>query len=224
MTNGVSPVNSNQARSDILRKLAGRRSPEPTPSPSPNEPVAIQFSSADEFSANIANNGALVTFASAPKKALQAAKQLCMDNEWRQPPVVCPALQTLCRKLRLWDWESEREREWEWEWESSDARPTGTVAITQAFCGIADTGTVLCLSSPGNPTSLNFLPEHHIVLLEKKQIVAGKQDAWRLLRNAALDTPRAINLISGPSRTADIEQTIQLGAHGPRSLTVIIVG
>ena len=203
-------MNSNQARSNILRKLQSRHN---TPGlQKTTELTAIQYSSVGEFSENISKNGALITFADYEKSALQAAKQLCEDNDWLQPPVVSPALQARCRKLHLWSVENR------------DARPAGTVAITQAYCGIADTGTLLCLSSAANPTSLNFLPEHHIVLLDKARIVAQKKDAWRMLRNESIASPRAINMISGPSRTADIEQTIQLGAHGPRSLTVIIVG
>lgn len=203
-------MNSNQARSRILQKLHTRHNQDGQQNPKGYSPVRL--SSVSEFSENISKNGALITFSTNNKTALQAAKQLCEDNEWSQPAVVSPALLQHCRKLQLWSVEN------------NDARPAGTVAITQAFCGISDTGTLLCLSSAANPTSLNFLPEHHIVLLDKKRIVERKQDAWAMLRNESIAPPRAINLISGPSRTADIEQTIQLGAHGPRSLTVIIVG
>jgi L-lactate dehydrogenase complex protein LldG len=102
------------------------------------------------------------------------------------------------------------------------------VAVTAAFAGIAETGTLMTLSGPAHPSTLNFLPEHHIVALQASQVVAAYEDAWSRLREArghdgGLDLPRAINLITGPSRTGDIELTIQLGAHGPRALHILLI-
>ncbi|MEE8215674.1 MAG: LUD domain-containing protein, partial [Acidiferrobacterales bacterium] len=74
-----------------------------------------------------------------------------------------------------------------------------------------------------SPTTLNFLPDVHIVVLRREQIVAHIEDVWSQLRSELAAMPRTINFITGPSRTADVEQTIQLGAHGPRSLHVILV-
>ena len=95
--------------------------------------------------------------------------------------------------------------------------------ITVAFAGIAETGSLVLLSGPETPTALNFLVDDFICLLPAQRIVPHLEDAWDLLRNAAGGLPRAVNLITGPSRTADVEQTIQLGAHGPRRLHVILV-
>lgn len=96
------------------------------------------------------------------------------------------------------------------------------VSVTAAFAGIAETGTLLLHSGPSSPTTLNFLPENHIVVLRTSQIVGPYEDAWDLLRRAG-KMPRAVNMITGPSRTGDIEQTIMLGAHGPRRLHIVIV-
>ncbi len=96
------------------------------------------------------------------------------------------------------------------------------VSVTAAFAAIAETGTLLLHSGPSSPTTLNFLPENHIVVLRASQIVGAYEDAWDQLR-AAGKMPRAVNLITGPSRTGDIEQTIMLGAHGPRRLHIILV-
>ena len=96
------------------------------------------------------------------------------------------------------------------------------VCLSEACAGIADTGTVAVLSSAGNPTLLGFLPDLHILLLSERKVVAGKNDLWNLLKQEGTRLPRALNFISGPSRTADIEQTIQLGAHGPRTLWLIL--
>jgi L-lactate dehydrogenase complex protein LldG len=98
-------------------------------------------------------------------------------------------------------------------------------SITRAFAGIAESGTVIQISGPDNPTTLNFLPEAHIVLLEASEIFAGYEDAWSKLRAVLGEgvMPRTVNMISGPSRTADIEQTIVRPAHGPKNMHVIIV-
>lgn len=80
-------------------------------------------------------------------------------------------------------------------------------------------------SGPDNPTTINFLPEHHIVVLRAADIKGDMESAWATLRKQAGkgEMPRAVNLITGPSRSGDIEQTIILGAHGPRALHVIVV-
>ena len=97
-----------------------------------------------------------------------------------------------------------------------------SICISKAIAGIADTGTLVLASSATSPTLLNFLSEHHVVILESKLIMSNKSEFWRWLSAHEKALPRALNFISGPSRTADIEQTIQIGAHGPRHLTLII--
>ncbi len=97
------------------------------------------------------------------------------------------------------------------------------VSITGAFAGIAETGTVMALSGPDHPTTLNILPETHVVVLRADQIVGAYEEAWDRLRTSGRDMPRTVMLITGPSRSGDIEQTIQLGAHGPKRLHLVIV-
>lgn len=98
-------------------------------------------------------------------------------------------------------------------------------SISHAFAGIAESGTIVQISGADNPTTLNFLPEAHIVVLEAADLFASYEEAWTKLR-ARLgegNMPRTVNMISGPSRTADIEQTIVRPAHGPKNMHVIIV-
>jgi L-lactate dehydrogenase complex protein LldG len=98
--------------------------------------------------------------------------------------------------------------------------------VTSAFAGVAETGTLMTLSGPEHPTTLNFLPDSHIVVLPRDRVVGAYEDGWRKLRGNSADgrfMPRTVNFITGPSRTGDIEQKIQLGAHGPRRLHVIVV-
>ena len=99
------------------------------------------------------------------------------------------------------------------------------VSLTPAFAAIAETGTLMLTSGPERPTTLNFLPETHIVMLTADQVVGGMEEAWATLREryGRGVMPRTVNLVTGPSRSADIEQTLQMGAHGPRRLHIILV-
>jgi L-lactate dehydrogenase complex protein LldG len=96
------------------------------------------------------------------------------------------------------------------------------VGITGVFCAVAETGTLVTLSGPATPPSVSLLPETHIAIVDASQLVAHYEDAWMRLRQAGRP-PRAVNFISGPSRTADIEQTITLGAHGPYRVLIVLV-
>jgi L-lactate dehydrogenase complex protein LldG len=108
-----------------------------------------------------------------------------------------------------------------------EARPAvyaDKTGISSCFCAIAETGTLMLLSGPDSPATVSLLPETHIALLEVSRIVATMEDAFALLRAERGSLPRAVNFISGPSRTGDIEQTIVLGAHGPCRVHLILIG
>jgi L-lactate dehydrogenase complex protein LldG len=96
------------------------------------------------------------------------------------------------------------------------------VSLTPCFAAIAETGTLMLVSGAATPTTLNFLPDTHIVVVNTRQVVATYEDGWDRLRTAGA-MPRSVNFITGPSRTGDIEQHIELGAHGPRRLHIILV-
>ena len=100
------------------------------------------------------------------------------------------------------------------------------VSVSHAFGGVAETGTLAMASGPNNPTTLNFLPDTHIVVVDAKDVAGDYETVWARLRETfGIDAlPRAINMITGPSRSADIAQILILGAHGPRRLHVLIVG
>ncbi|EKD55173.1 MAG: hypothetical protein ACD_60C00025G0070 [uncultured bacterium] len=101
------------------------------------------------------------------------------------------------------------------------AMESDKASLTHSFCGVAETGTLVLLSSEQSPTTLNFLPEIHIVLLSLNKIVGYYENAWDLIR-AEKNMPRTVNFITGPSRTADIEQTVQIGIHGPKQLYILL--
>ncbi|MFN7087052.1 MAG: lactate utilization protein C [Burkholderiales bacterium] len=107
--------------------------------------------------------------------------------------------------------------------EARNARGDDLVGITGAFCAIAETGTLMMTSGPRTPAAVSLLPETHIAVVSRARIVRGMEEAWQLLRAEFAQMPRAVNFISGPSRTADIEQTVTLGAHGPYRVHIILV-
>ncbi|WP_151671806.1 LutC/YkgG family protein [Nitrincola schmidtii] len=97
-------------------------------------------------------------------------------------------------------------------------------SLTTAFLGIAETGTLMLYSRPDSPTTLNFLPDNHLVVLNRSDIVGVYEEAWAKVRELNQGKmPRTVNMITGPSRSADIEQKLQMGAHGPRRLAIFLI-
>ncbi len=107
--------------------------------------------------------------------------------------------------------------------EARGALDPDLVGITGCFCAVAETGTLMMCSSPDTPATVSLLPETHIAVVPASRILPYMEDAWNLARKELGTLPRAVNFISGPSRTGDIEQTIVLGAHGPYRVHLVIV-
>lgn len=99
------------------------------------------------------------------------------------------------------------------------------VSVSHAVAGVAETGTLVLTSGPDNPTTLNFLPDNHIVVVRAADIAGDYESVWGKLRRShgKGEMPRTVNFVTGPSRSGDIEQKLLLGAHGPRSLHIIVV-
>lgn len=117
------------------------------------------------------------------------------------------------------------------DWESAGlalepraAKGDDLTGVTGAFCAIAETGTLMLCSGPETPATVSLLPETHVAVVPVARVVAYMEDGWDLARAELRRLPRAVNFISGPSRTADIEQTIVLGAHGPYRVHIVLVG
>jgi L-lactate dehydrogenase complex protein LldG len=108
--------------------------------------------------------------------------------------------------------------------ESRAANGDDAIGVTGVFSAIAETGTLMMCSGPDTPATVSLLPETHITLVPIERIVPFMEDAWDLARAELGQLPRAVNFISGPSRTADIEQTIVMGAHGPYRVHIVLVG
>jgi L-lactate dehydrogenase complex protein LldG len=106
----------------------------------------------------------------------------------------------------------------------SSAPPAGDQsALSAAEFGIAETGTLVFFSGPNSRSSWHFRPGREFILIERSRILARFEDVIAHIQKLP-GIPATINLVTGPSRTADIEQTIELGAHGPREIHILIIG
>jgi len=107
-----------------------------------------------------------------------------------------------------------------------EARPAhgdDKVGITGAYCALAENGTLMLLSGQDTHATTSLLPDYHIAIVPASRIVRAMEDGWDLLRKEHGSLPRQVNFVSGPSRTADIEMTLVMGAHGPFRVHVVIV-
>ncbi len=113
--------------------------------------------------------------------------------------------------------------------EARRADPSDTVSVQHGYAAIAETGTLMLPSDATRPTTLNLLAETEIVVLRSSRVVGAYEEAWDILRCERTDAttggfmPRNVMLVTGPSRSADIEQTLELGAHGPRRLHIVLL-
>ncbi len=101
--------------------------------------------------------------------------------------------------------------------------PDDLVSVTGAVAGIAETGTLMVRSGPDVSMRLHFLPDLHIAVLDTAAVCGSYEDAFARLRSLSPDMPRTVSLITGPSRSSDIERILQIGVHGPRALHVILI-
>ena len=183
----------------IAQPLCGPRAPEP-------EDVVALF--IERARAMISTVDLCADLAQVPVRCAQWLRQ----HELPLDPVVVPSLADL-----------------DWRGAGLDARigaagGSDRVGVTGCFRAIAETGTLMLCSGPDSPAVNSLLPETHVAVVLRAHIVADMEEAWRAARSELVAWPRAINFVSGPSRTADIEQTIVLGAHGPYRVHLLIVG
>ncbi len=170
-----------------------------------------------QFAEALSKQGADVTRVSTPKQAVGAIGSYLGANNL--PPRLRMGEDPMLAALPWKD-------AWDIERVFGPAEPADKASLSRAVAGAAETGTLFLVSGRDNPTTLAFLPETHTVLIAAGDIVGCYEEAWDRLRAifGAGTLPRSVNLIGGPSRTADIEQTIVRGAHGPRRLHVVILG
>jgi L-lactate dehydrogenase complex protein LldG len=170
-----------------------------------------------QFVAAIEKQGADVSRIATPKQALGAIGSYLGANNL--PPRLRMGSDPILAGLPWKD-------AWDIERTFGPAEPADKASLSCAVTGAAETGTLFLVSGKDNPTSLAFLPETHMVFVRSADIVASYEEAWDRLRAIYGEgvLPRSVNFVGGPSRTADIEQTIVRGAHGPCRLHVLILG
>ena len=101
-----------------------------------------------------------------------------------------------------------------------DPDPTIRVGVTGALVGLADTGSLVLIEGEGSPLTVSLLPDIHIAILRVSDLVPSLPDA---LAKPEIRTASAAVIITGPSRTADIEMTLTIGVHGPKELHVFLI-
>jgi L-lactate dehydrogenase complex protein LldG len=200
------------SRMAILGRLraAARAVPHPDPERRHDDPSAVQTLALfiDRLGAARATSERIRSLAEAPEAA---ARYLAGQN--------LPARLTVAPELRA-----------RLDFAGStlildDSLPVDDGAAVLAGCvaAVAETGTFVAASGPTRDPRLNYLAETLIILVGTDQVVPAYEEIWNRLRvRTGKEAPRLVSFITGPSRTADIEQTIEWGAHGPRRLHVLI--
>ncbi len=142
------------------------------------------------------------------------------------PVAVARYLESLSLSSSLAGWPQYAALDWRGaglDYASRPANSDDASGLTGCFCAIAETGTLLLLGSTNTPKVTALLPETHIAVVRKDRIVRTMEDAFALMREEVGEPPRATFFVSGPSRTADIEQTIVIGAHGPYRVHIVLI-
>jgi L-lactate dehydrogenase complex protein LldG len=93
------------------------------------------------------------------------------------------------------------------------------VGVSQAAFGLADTGSVVLAAGPDEPRARSLLPPVHVTVLDVERILPGLPELFRELGG---ELPSALAIVTGPSRTADIEQKLVIGAHGPGEVHIVL--
>jgi L-lactate dehydrogenase complex protein LldG len=91
--------------------------------------------------------------------------------------------------------------------------------VSRALYGLAETGSVVLAASPDEPRARSLLPDVHVVLLAEDRILPGLPELFDAVGN---DLPSALAIVTGPSRSADIEQQLVVGVHGPGQVHVVL--
>ena len=200
-----------KARAEAEAYIAARRQgPRPA---MPGDLVAHFLQRATDMSSTVERIGALADSPRAVARYLDAL-------------VLPPELETQKSHVGVC-WPEFAALDWSAAGLAIEARPTvghDRLAVTGCFCAIAETGTLVLTAGATTPTASTLLPDTHIAVVRAERIVSGMEEAFARVRAECGAMPRAVNLISGPSRTGDIEQTIVLGAHGPFRLHVLLLG
>lgn len=216
---------SRLARNNILARVRAGLEHDRTEAPAAAEPVQTMLDSPLAGPRPPPQADLLQAFRSA---ALSMSSTVDMVSDLQAvPDALARWLQSQSLPTKGVVWPELASLDWAQAGLSMENRPvndTDLLGVTSCFCAIAETGTLLTASSRSTPAAVSLLPETHVAVLPASRIVAGMEECWsRVRQNWPEGLPRALNFISGPSRTGDIELTIVLGAHGPYRVHVVIL-
>ena len=202
---------------DGRKAVAQARLKSPLQHPLPMRAQATGGAAIETFAGHLIAQGAIIERVAAPAGVPKAIETL-MTKLHPGTPLVVGADPWL--KALPWDTAAQLSRT---AWRDGEIPVVG---LSRASAGIAETGTLVMASGVDNPASLNYLPETHIVIIETAKISGSMEAGLEAARQRSgmFKLPRTLGLISGASRTADVGGKLVRGAHGPKTLAVIIVG
>jgi L-lactate dehydrogenase complex protein LldG len=217
-------MDTTAARRSILARIRAAQGREATPAAHEREAVADYLARHPQGPRPPMPDDLVAHFVQQAQKMSTTVEQV--DGLAAVPQAVARYLAALALPLRAIAWQTLDALDWvgaELAVEFRKPENDDLVGITGCFCATAETGTLALLSGSDTWASAGLLPETHIAIVPASRIVAGHEDAFALIRAEHGELPRAVNFVSGPSRTGDIEQTIILGAHGPYRVHAIVV-
>jgi len=155
------------------------------------------------FCAKIIKSGAGVKVVSNPEELHGILSELLQGAD----SVYCPGVTDLEKTIRI----------------DSDIRKTdyseAKTTVEEVAAGIAETGTIVCMSSPGKALQASVVPYHHIAIVSRENIFGDLDELFARVKDPL---PTNITFVTGPSRTGDIEQTLSIGVHGPGRVDIVI--
>ena len=198
----------------------------PLPTAFPATPASGSDASAERFLAAlraVAGDGEVVEGSSLTDAIGRVAARVASLPADRRSAVVAPDatafaidIDTACAAAGLQVVRPSAGAEWR------DRAAVAGLGITSAVLGVASTGSVLIASGADSPRAASILPEHHLVIMPADRMVPGLEEAIDAVASLAATCSNPF-LVTGPSRTSDIEMEMVLGAHGPRSVHVLLV-
>ncbi len=225
---------SASSRSEIFEKIAkGRAQRGNSFEPDPSWRARLETPKADIIPAIAQTNGD-----AALQRFCQLASILsCSVETVHDPKLIPDQVATYLKNQQLaqevWLGEDQTVQQLPWDKtpmlnirKAEDDRDVdGGTVVTGIMGAVAETGTLVLTSDAHTRVGTAYMPDAHVIVVEEEQVVGGFDDIWDLLREryGVGELPRAVNFISGPSRTADIEATMVLGAHGPRAVHIVLV-
>lgn len=208
-------MDTSRARENILARIRKAGSAATAPSVAPADPAALRPRVGDDAVAHFEAQAQRMSSTTA-RVPLFADVPAALAGWLRENGL---PLEGVC-------WETLADLDWAGAGLALEARAPrdgDRLGVTGVFAAIAETGTLMLMSGPRTPASTHLLPETHVAVVPASRVLRHYEDGFARMREELGAPPRAMNLVSGPSRTGDIEQTIVLGAHGPYRVHLIIV-